>query len=105
MKVELGSSNYETKTNLKNSSSFTKMIDWANLKSDVDKSNIDKLKSVPSGLSTLKNKVDKLYVDKLVPVLVDLSKLSDVLKSDVVKKIYIMLRLTILKIKYMILLT
>ena len=60
---------------------------------------------MPSGLSTLKNKVDKLYVDKLVPVLVDLIKLSDVLKTDVVKKIYIMLRLTILKIKYMILLT
>ena len=86
MKVELDLSNYETKTDLKNSSSFTKMIDLANLKSDVDKSNIDKLKSVPSGLSTFKNKVDKLYVDKVVPVPVDLSKLSDAVKTDVVKK-------------------
>ena len=53
----------------------------------------------------MKNKVDKLDVDKLVPVPVDLSKLSDVVKNDVVKKMYIMLRLKILKIKYPILLT
>ena len=53
----------------------------------------------------MKNKVDKLDVDKLVPVPVDLSKLSDVVKNDVVKKMYIMLRLKILKIKYLILLT
>ena len=34
----------------------------------------------------MKSKVDKLIVDKLVPVPVDLSKLSDVVKSDAVKK-------------------
>ena len=40
----------------------------------------------------MKSKVDKLDVDKLVPVPFDLSKLSDVVRNDVVKKMYIMLR-------------
>ena len=48
--------------------------------------NIDKLKNAPSNLSNLKSKVDKVDVDKLVPVAVDLSKLSDALKHDVLKK-------------------
>ena len=39
-----------------------------------------------SGLGSLKSKVDKLDVDKLVPALVYLNKLSDVVKTDVVKK-------------------
>ena len=37
-------------------------------------------------LANLKTKVDKLDIDKLVLVSVDLSKLSDVVKNDVVKK-------------------
>ena len=45
---------------------------------------IDKLKNVPTNLSNLKSKVDKLDLDKLVPA--DLSKLNDVVKNDVVKK-------------------
>ena len=44
------------------------------------------MKNVPSNLSNLKSKVDKLDVDKLVPVPVDLSKLSDAVKNDVVKE-------------------
>ena len=36
-------------------------------------------------LANLKTEVDKLDIDKLVPVPVDLSKLSDVVKNDVVK--------------------
>ena len=44
------------------------------------------MKNVPSGLSNLKSNVDKLDVDKFVPVPIDLSKLSDVVKNDVVKK-------------------
>ena len=44
------------------------------------------MKNGPTNLSNLKSKVDKLDVDKLVPVPVDLSKLSDVVKNDVVKK-------------------
>ena len=53
VKVELDFSNYLTKTNLKNAtgvdtSSFAKNVNLANLKSDVDKLNIDKLKNVPT---------------------------------------------------------
>ena len=112
VKVEIDLSNYVTKADLKNArgvdtSNFAKKSDLANLKYDVYKLNIDKLKNVPSNLSNLKSKVDKLDFDKLVPVPVDLSKVSDVVKNDVVKKVYkmyIMLRSKILKIKYLILL-
>ena len=45
-----------------------------------------------SGLSSFEGKVDKLHVDKLVRVPVSLSKLIDVVKIDVIKKMYIMLR-------------
>ena len=83
MKVELDLSHYATKADLTNApgvdtSSFVKKTRLPNLKSDVDKLDIDKLKNVPSNLSNLKSKVDELDVDKLVPVPVDLSKLSDV---------------------------
>ena len=61
----------------------------ANLKSDVDKSDIDKLKNIPINLSYLKIKKDKLDVDKLIPVPVNLNKLSDVVKTyDVKKDVY-----------------
>ena len=33
--------------------------DLASLKSDIDKSDIDKLKKLPSGLSSLKSELDK----------------------------------------------
>ena len=46
----------------------------------------DQLKNVPRNLSNLKSKVNKLDVDKLVAVSVDLSKLNDLVKIDVVKK-------------------
>ena len=63
-------SNYAAKTDSKNvthvdTSSFALKTDLANLKTDVD----------------------KLDIDKLTPVPVDLSKLSDVVKNDVVKKL------------------
>ena len=48
--------------------------------------NVDKLKNVPIYLSNLKSKVDKLDVDKLLTASVDLTKLSDVVKNDAVKK-------------------
>ena len=49
VKFELDLSNYATKTDLKNAtgidtSSFAKKVDLANLKSNVDKLDIDKLK-------------------------------------------------------------
>ena len=86
VKVELDLSNYATKTDLKKSagvdtSSVAQNVDLANLKSDVDKLDIDKLKNVPTNLSNLKSKIDKL-----VPVPVDLSKRSNAVKNDVVKK-------------------
>ena len=65
---------------------FAEKVDLANLKSDVDKVDIDKLKNTPTNLSHLKSKVDKSDVDKLVAVLVDSSKLSDIVKNDVFKK-------------------
>ena len=52
---------------MQQASKFTKKVDLANLKSDVDKLDIHILKNVPSNLSNLKSKVDKLDVDKLVP--------------------------------------
>ena len=97
MNVELDLSSYETKANLKSSagdhtSKFSKKVDLANLKSDVDKLDINKLKNLPANLGNLKSKLDKLDVDKLVPVSADISKLSDVVKNDVAKKVYIMLK-------------
>ena len=66
IKVDL--SNYATKTDLKNvTSSFALKIN----------------------LASLKTQVDKLDIDKLMPIPFDLSKLSDVVKNDVVKKLYI----------------
>ena len=41
--------------------------------------------NVPTKLSNLKSKVNKLDVDKLVPVPADLSKLSDVAKKLLLK--------------------
>ena len=92
MKLELDLSNYATKADLNTATcvditKFAKKVCLANLKSNVDKLDIDKLKNVPANnLSNLKSKVDKLDVDKLVPVPTDLSKLIDVVKNDVVKK-------------------
>ena len=62
-------SNYATKADIKNIS-------------PVDTSSF----TLKTNLANLKTEVDKLDIDKLVPVPVDLSKLSDVLKNDVVKK-------------------
>ena len=67
VKVDL--SNYATKSDIKNIS-------------HVDTSSF----ALKAKLANLKTEVDKLDIDKLVPVPVDLSKLSDVVKNDVVKK-------------------
>ena len=86
VKFELDLYNYATKTDLKNAtridaSSFAKKIDLASSKSDVDKLDIDILKTLSTNLNNLKNKVDKLDLDKILPVPIDISKLSDVLKK------------------------
>ena len=67
VKVDLSS--YATKTDIKNIS-------------HVDTSSF----ALETNLANLITEVDKLDIDKLAPVPVDLSKLSDVVKSDVVKK-------------------
>ena len=77
VKVELDLSNCAAKTDLNTTgvdpSKFSKKVDLANLKSAVDKLDIDKLKNAPINLSNLKSKVNELDVDKLVPVSIDLS--------------------------------
>ena len=89
VKVDL--SNYATKAYIKNIShvditNFALKSNLASLKAEVDKLDIDKLKSLPNNLNNLKNRVGKLDIDKLVPVLFYLSKLSNVNKNDVLKK-------------------
>ena len=64
-------SNYTTKTDLKN-------VAHVDTSSFASKTN----------LANLKTEVDKLQIDKLAPVSVDLSEMSDVLKNDVVKKLF-----------------
>ena len=44
--------------------------------------------ALKTNLANIKTEDDKLDIDKLVPVPVDLSKLSDVVKNDVVKKMH-----------------
>ena len=95
--VKLDLSHYATKADLRNAtgvdaSTFPKKNGLANLKSDVDKLDIDKLKNIPSNFSNLKNKVDKLDIGKLETTPLDLSdavnvmQLSDVVKNEVIKK-------------------
>ena len=69
IKVKIDLSNFATKTEIKNIS-------------HVDISSF----ALKTNLADLKTEVDKLDIDKLVPIPVDLSKLSDVVKNDVVKK-------------------
>ena len=44
--------------------------------------------ALKTNLANLKTEVDKLDIDKLVPIPTDLSKLSNVVKNDVIKKMY-----------------
>ena len=67
VKVDL--SNYATKTDLKNVT-------------HVDTSSF----ALKTNLANLKTEVDQLDIEKLAPVPVDLSKVSDVVKNDFVKK-------------------
>ena len=67
--VTVDLSNYATKDDIKNIT-------------HVDTSNF----ALKMNLANLKTEVDKVDIDKLVPVPVDLSKLSDVVKNDVTKK-------------------
>ena len=75
IKVELDFANYTTKDDIKNIthvdvSSFASKTNLAALKTEVDKTDADKLKTVP----------------------IDLAKLSNVVNNDVVKKLIIILK-------------
>ena len=69
--VKVNLSNYATKTDLKNVT-------------HIDTSHF----ALKTNLANLKTEVDKLDIDKLAPVPTDLSKLRNVVKNDVVKKLY-----------------
>ena len=71
IKVRVNLSNYATKTDVKkishvDTSSFALKPNWASLKTELD----------------------KLDIDRLVPIPVNLSKPSDAVENDVVKKLY-----------------
>ena len=65
-------------------------VDLSNYATKIDVKNVTHVGTssfaLKSNLANLKTEVDKLDIDKLAPVPVDLSKLSDVVKKDVVKK-------------------
>ena len=70
IKVKIDLSNYATKTDTKNtshidSSSFALKINSANLKTEVDKLDIDKLVPIPSDLSKLSNVVKMMSLKTL----------------------------------------
>ena len=72
VKVDL--SNYVKKSDLKNTpgvdtSKSAAKSDLVSLKAEVDKLDVDKLKSVPPNLSNLKSKVDKLDIGKLIKLI------------------------------------
>ena len=69
--VKVGLSNYTTKTDLKNIT-------------HLDTSGF----ALKTNLASLKTEVDKSGINKLAPVVVDLSKLSIVVKNDVVDKLF-----------------
>ena len=69
IKIKVDLSNYAAKADIKNIT-------------HVDTSNF----ALKTNLANLKTEVDKLDIDKLVPIPADLSKLSNVVKKDIVKK-------------------
>ena len=69
--VKVGLSNYTTKTDLKNIT-------------HLDTSGF----ALKTNLASLKTEVDKSGINKLAPIVVDLSKLSIVVKNDVVDKLF-----------------
>ena len=69
IKIKVDLSNYATKTDIKDIT-------------HVDTSNF----ALKTNVANLKTEVDELDIDKLVPVPLDLNKLSDVVKNEIVKK-------------------
>ena len=69
IKVKIDLSNYATKADIKNIS-------------HIDTSSF----ALKTNLSNLKTEVNKLDIDKLIPISADLIQLSNAVKNDVVKK-------------------
>ena len=74
--VSIDLSNYATRKDIKNIT-------------HVDNSSF----ALKANVANLKTKVDKLDIDKLAPVPVDLSKLRDLVKMTLLKRLLIMLKL------------
>ena len=88
MKVELNLPNCATESDLKKAagadpSGFSKKTDLANLKSDIDNLDIDKLETVSIDLSKLSDVVQKAVYDELVK---NVNAIKTVFTNDLVKK-------------------
>ena len=75
IKVELDLANYATKTDFKN-------ITHVDVSSFACKTN----------LAALKTEIDKIDADKLKTIPIDLNRLNNLVKNDVVKRLIIMLK-------------
>ena len=66
------------------------IVDFSNYATKADIKNILHVDTssfeLKTNLANLKTEIDKLDIDKLVPISTDLSKLRNVVKNDVVKK-------------------
>ena len=94
--------NYATKTDLKtatgvDTSKFVEKVDLANLKSNVDKLDIDKLKNVTTNLSNLKSKVGK--IEDKIP---DISNLATKTTLNANINELLLVFSLLLKIKYLV---
>ena len=83
-------SNYYPKPHKPFRGDINVQVDLSNYATKTDITNISHLDTsiftLKTNLANLKTEVDKLDIDKLVPVPTDLIKLSNVVKNDVVKK-------------------
>ena len=74
IKVELDLANYATKDDVKNIthvdvSSYATKTNLAALKSEVDKIDVDQLKTTPADLAKLSNVVKMMYLKRLIIIL------------------------------------
>ena len=79
-------SKYFTKSFRSSGRNINVTVDLSNYATKSDLKNVTSSFALKTNLCNLKTEVDKLDIDRLVPVPVNLSKLSDVVKNDVVKK-------------------
>ena len=73
VKVKIDLSNYATKADIKNishvdTSSFALKTNLTNLKTEVDKLDIDKLAPIPTGLSKLSNVIKIMLLKRMIMI-------------------------------------